>query len=287
MRIGLRIAGVVLLFWLAGCGGGSDGGKPQLPPGSVRLTVTPNSAVVITDGTKTFTASVVNTSNTAVTWSVQEGAAGGTVDASGKYTAPAAQGTYHINVVSQADSSKKVTITITVVPPVRVSPPTTTVYTSGIKTFSATGPDASVLPVTWSVQEGAAGGAIDANGLYTAPGTPGTYHVIATSKADATKTGTATVTVLANPITVTPPTATLSVGGTASFAAQLNGAPTTAVNWSVQEGNAGGTVDANGNYTAPATPGTYHILVTSQADTTQQATAVVTVQAGNAQVGVQ
>ncbi|HZP84751.1 MAG TPA: hypothetical protein VFB21_24155 [Chthonomonadaceae bacterium] len=286
MRIGLRIAGVVLLFLLAGCGGGSGGNNP-LPAGSVRLTVTPNSAVVITGGTKSFTASVVNTANKAVTWSVQEGAAGGTIDANGNYTAPATQGTYHIIATSQADTSKTVTITVTVVPPVRVSPATTTVYTSGIKTFSATGPDASVIPVTWSVQEGAAGGTIDANGLYTAPATPGTYHIVATSQADATKTGTATVTVLANPITVAPPTVTLSVGGTSSFTAKLNGTPTTAVNWSVQEGNAGGTIDANGNYTAPATPGTYHVLVTSQSDATQQATAVVTVQAGNAQVGVQ
>jgi len=32
-------------------------------------------------------------------------------------------------------------------------------------------------PVSWSVVEGPAGGAITAGGLYTAPGTPGTYHV--------------------------------------------------------------------------------------------------------------
>ena len=33
-------------------------------------------------------------------------------------------------------------------------------------------------PVKWSVQEGGAGGAVDAMGHYTAPGTPGIYHVV-------------------------------------------------------------------------------------------------------------
>ena len=45
------------------------------------------------------------------------------------------------------------------------------------------------------MQEGAAGGTIDANGKYTAPNTEGTYHVVATSQADATVRATATITV--------------------------------------------------------------------------------------------
>ena len=51
--------------------------------------------------------------------------------------------------------------------------------------------------VSWSVQEGAAGGSISATGVYTAPGTPNTYHVVATSQADPTKSGSATITVQA------------------------------------------------------------------------------------------
>ncbi|MCC6446338.1 MAG: formylglycine-generating enzyme family protein [Armatimonadetes bacterium] len=49
--------------------------------------------------------------------------------------------------------------------------------------------------VSWSVQEGAAGGTITAGGFYTAPGVRGTYHVIATSKIDPTKRDIATVVV--------------------------------------------------------------------------------------------
>jgi chitinase len=48
--------------------------------------------------------------------------------------------------------------------------------------------------MTWSVQE-ASGGTIDPTGLYTAPAAAGTYHVVATSVADSTKSGISVVTV--------------------------------------------------------------------------------------------
>lgn len=56
------------------------------------------------------------------------------------------------------------------------------------------------VDVTWSIDEGANGGTIDASGFYTAPQTPGIYHVTATSKADAAETGSASVTVTGGPV---------------------------------------------------------------------------------------
>jgi hypothetical protein len=53
--------------------------------------------------------------------------------------------------------------------------------------------------VTWSVQE-SGGGVVDGTGKYTAPGTAGAYHVVATSVADPTRSGTALVTVGTNPV---------------------------------------------------------------------------------------
>ncbi len=44
------------------------------------------------------------------------------------------------------------------------------------------------LDASWTIQEGAAGGAITSGGVYTAPPVSGTYHVIATSVADPSKT---------------------------------------------------------------------------------------------------
>jgi len=52
--------------------------------------------------------------------------------------------------------------------------------------------------VLWSVVE-TGGGVVSGSGLYTAPGAAGTYHVVATSAADTTKTSSATVTVTAPP----------------------------------------------------------------------------------------
>jgi Galactose oxidase, central domain len=53
------------------------------------------------------------------------------------------------------------------------------------------------LPITasWSVQEGAAGGSITADGVYTAPSVEGVYHVVGTSTTDPTSTATTVVTV--------------------------------------------------------------------------------------------
>jgi len=49
--------------------------------------------------------------------------------------------------------------------------------------------------VVWSVAEGPAGGTIDQSGNYIAPGSPGTYRVVATSSADSSATDVAIVTV--------------------------------------------------------------------------------------------
>jgi hypothetical protein len=51
--------------------------------------------------------------------------------------------------------------------------------------------------VTWSVRE-SGGGTVSSSGSYTAPAGAGTYHVVATSQADATKSATATITVTAS-----------------------------------------------------------------------------------------
>jgi hypothetical protein len=64
--------------------------------------------------TFTFHASVTGTSNTAVTWSVTEASAGGSVTTAGVYTAPSTGGTYHVVATSQADPSKSQSATVTV-----------------------------------------------------------------------------------------------------------------------------------------------------------------------------
>jgi photosystem II stability/assembly factor-like uncharacterized protein len=66
---------------------------------------------------------------------------------------------------------------------------------------------------------------------------------------------------LAAPVlAVTPEAPEADSGATVQFSATLGGAPTTAVAWSVQEGAAGGSINATGLYTAPAGAGTFHVV---------------------------
>ncbi len=83
-------------------------------------------------------------------------------------------------------------------------------------------------------------------------------------------------------VVVSPSSATLQLGATQQFASTVTGTCNTAVIWSVQEGNSGGTVTTTGLYTAPQTPGTYHVVATSVADPGTSAAATVSVTASPA-----
>lgn len=183
----LMVALLAGLF-VSGCGGGGGGGP------AVTIAVTPTSSSLPVQGSQAFTATVVNTSNRGVTWTVQEGAAGGSITPAGVYTAPATVGTDHAIATSQADASKSATVAIVVHTSVAVSPGTVTVLAGHTQTFTATVLGSSNTAVTWNVVEGASGGTISAAGVYTAPNTPGAYHVTATSQVDSTVSPQATVT---------------------------------------------------------------------------------------------
>ncbi|MEW5852878.1 MAG: Ig-like domain-containing protein [Myxococcota bacterium] len=132
--------------------------------------------------------------------------------------------------------------------------------------------------VTWSVTE-PNGGTITDQGVYTAPDTVDTFHVVATSNADPSRSATATVTVTAVPqvqVTLSPSSATLNPGQTQRFVATVTPSVDNAVDWSVEEQD-GGTISADGEYTAASTPGTYHVRATAVVDPTRYARATITV----------
>ncbi|MBI1745554.1 MAG: beta-propeller fold lactonase family protein [Acidobacteria bacterium] len=109
--------GVLLLvsFLLTDCGGGGGSSSPSTPPSPavVSLTVASATALVPPGKNQTFSATVTGSANTSVTWSVVE-VNGGSITASGIYTAPLTLGTYHLIATSVADSTKSATITVTV-----------------------------------------------------------------------------------------------------------------------------------------------------------------------------
>lgn len=96
------------------CGGGSA--PPPAP--AVSVAIQPAGASVWTGGTQAFQATITGTTNTAVTWSVVE-PTGGTISATGLYTAPASAGTFHVKATSVADATKsaQAPVTVSVQPP--------------------------------------------------------------------------------------------------------------------------------------------------------------------------
>jgi len=276
------LAGLVGILFAAvavGCGGGSNTTSPPPAPPPILISVTPGQATVSQGATLTFVPVVSGTTNTAVTWRVQEGAAGGAITSGGAYTAPMASGTYHVVATSVADTTKSASANV-FVPPVSVfvSPPAVSMGSGesvGLKAdvFGCFSP-----AVNWSITEGAAGGTITQGGSYTAPQTFGTYHAVATSSACGNNnSASATISVAALSIAISPTSDVLGPAGVRHFFPTVLGALNQSVTWTVNEGTPGGTVDPYGLYVAPSSTGTFHITAATVKDPTKSSTAIVNV----------
>ena len=205
-REGFILRNMMTIFLIATvmAGSGCDGGLASRTPSAISVQISPVTATVFQGATQPFTATVSGTTNTAVAWSLQEAAVGGTITAAGSYRAPTAAGTFHVIATSQADTSKIAIATITVPrPSVVIAPVSVTLAPSGTQAFTATVTGLVNTAVTWTAQE-AAGGAVSSAGHYTAPITPGFYHVVATSVADTNASGSATITVTTSAVRFTP-----------------------------------------------------------------------------------
>lgn len=264
-RIG-ALALFALLVVLTGCGGGG-GANP------IVVSIFPSVANVDQGGTQSFTA------NLGVNWTVQEGAAGGSITSLGVYTAPNKSGTFHVIATSQSDTTKSATATVIVAAvAISLTPTAATLDVGNQFTFVANVTGSVNTAVSWAIQEGTSGGSITSSGVYTAPGTDGTFHVIATSRADTTQKQTATVTVATLMVSVSPPSDVLGPLGVRVFSATLNTSLNPNVTWSVQEGTPGGTITPSGQYTAPnTTTGSFHVVATSVQDPTKSGIASVTI----------
>ncbi|MGB2664250.1 MAG: hypothetical protein WAK48_09620 [Candidatus Acidiferrum sp.] len=290
---------VLIHIFLGGCGGG---GSSSSPPPQVSVSVSPIAATVAAGGTQQFGASVTGTSNTAVTWSVAGGVLNGAISATGLYTAPSvvpnpAQVT--VTATSHADPSASGTAAVAITGiGVQVLPPTVTLQTLGMQTFSANVTGTTNTAVTWSVVGGSGNGSITQSGSYTAPATvpnPAQVTVMATSQADTTKSGTAIVTVIAATpsITVSPNPAATSVFTTVQFAAFPSNLSNNAVTWQVNGVTGGsqqtGYISSAGLFVAPAgvptsfsgsgenTPTTVTVTAVSQSNPAVSGSAAVTI----------
>jgi len=252
----------------------SDSATIAIP--AVTVSIAPQVSTVILGATQQFSATVGNATNIGVTWSL---AGPGTLSASGLYSAPgilATPAAATVKAISQADPSKSASITFNI-PAVTVAvlPKTTTVILGATQQFSATVTNAMNISVTWTVT---GPGTVGASGLYTAPATlttPASATVTATSVADPSKSDSATVTIPAVSVSVSPPDTELDGGQTQQFTATIGNATNQAVTWSV---SGLGSISTQGLYAAPSLVSnqcTVTITATSVADPTKSGTATV------------
>lgn len=165
---------------------------------------------------------------------------------------------------------------------IAVTPQSATVFANATQQFSAKVTGSNDTAVLWSVKEGSSGGSVSTSGIYSAPAAGGTFHVVATSHADPTKSATAAITIGSSSdgqihIVATPKSAIVPATQTQQFSAQVTGSADTAVLWAVQEGDVGGGIDPTGLYGAPGKGGTFHVIASSHADPSVAAAITVTV----------
>jgi parallel beta-helix repeat protein len=224
---------------------------------------------------------------------VEWSASGGSITADGLFSAEAT-GSYKVIGRSRGrgGKNKSDTTTVVVVPPppdvvaIRVSPDTTELTSQGSRTFVAKAvlSDGSLadVGVTWQ----ATGGDIDAGGVYVAGDAGGQYRAVATAvssgKADTaaividaavvdtspapptdTTTPPAPDTVRLAGVRVTPASASLGAGAAQQFAAVgvMNDGTTAPIVATFTA--TGGTITAQGQYTAGGGPGSYRVVAAS------------------------
>lgn len=78
-------------------------------------------------------------------------------------------------------------------------------------------------------------------------------------------------------VTLSPGVTTLDQGATQQFTATVTGDANTAVVWAIEEGNGGGSIDAQGRYTAPFAAGVFHVIATSAVAPSKKAIAQISV----------
>jgi hypothetical protein len=176
---------------------------------------------------------------------------------------------------------------------VTVTPTTGSVLLGNLQALTATVTNATDTSVTWSVNNIPGGsqsmGTITGAGAYTAPvdlPSPAIVQVTATSQADSSKSSTAQITITSDiGISIAPPNASVELGAVQAFHAAITSAghPDASVRWSLSGAacpTACGSVDLNGNYTAPGIlPSTATATLTAQsvADPSKQMTAPISI----------
>ncbi|HAZ11617.1 MAG: hypothetical protein A2X86_17995 [Bdellovibrionales bacterium GWA2_49_15] len=181
----------------------------------------------------------------------------GTLNASGHYIAPSTPGDTVIRVTDATGSTADALVTID--QELALTPSSKKMNVTTSFQFSASGGNA---PYVYAVTSGA--GSIDANGVFTAPPLAGQTIIRVTDNRSVV--ANATVSIGNGPI-ISPTTKKMAVSKTFAFSLSSGTAPFT---WEVTQG--GGSIDAGGNFTSPATFGNSTVRVTDSLGYSSEAT---------------
>ncbi len=167
------------------------------------VVISPTTATLTTGTTEQFSASVQGVTSPTFTWSV-DGVTGGnstigTVDTTGKYTAPSQAGSHTVTASDGTGTGDSARAQVTVFS-LTISQTGATVAPGGTQQFAATIHGIANTAVTWWV-DGISGGnnsvgTVSTAGLYTAPTATGAHNVTAKSVAYPSDSVTARVTVV-------------------------------------------------------------------------------------------
>src|SRR6266850_1021978 len=294
-----RTASIFLLVlpatgaWTIGCGGGGAGPSvpPPPPPLSITVTISPKSGSVMLGNALPFSVKVANTTDIAVSWSVNGAPGGnataGTITPDGVYTAPAvlpASATVQITATSHTDATKSDSAAATIVSDtaISVAPNPASVELGATQSFhssvaSSGHPDSSTR---WSLSGVACPsgcGSVDATGTYTAPQilpSLASVTLTAQSVADPSKQVSVALTITSNFSLQLAAPSSVPVGATVAIVATLTAIPGSNPNnvlaWSLSgpgcsgascgtisgtttQTQSGNVTTASALYTAPAT----------------------------------
>lgn len=232
------------------------------------ITVTPNPANLVVGATQQYTATGRDASGNPVAitpvWTVVAG--GGTVNATGLFTAGLATGVFMNTVratVGTVSGTSSAVIGVGALATIVVTPNPVNLAIGATQQFTAVGRDIGnnvvAITPTWSVVS--AGGTVNASGLFTAGNIAGTFNNTVRALSGGIS-GTATVTIGAgalSTITITPNPVVLAPSDEQQFTAVGRDASNNIVAitpaWSVVA--SGGTISGTGLFTAGVTGGVY------------------------------
>ena len=170
---------------------------------TVSVSVSPATAGIVPGGVQAFTATVLNTANTAVTWTASCGTLSNATANPVTYTAPAAASSCTVTATSQADATKSATAAVTVALPqnvtISITPTSSSFAAGGTVQITATVVGSANTSVTWTANSASGNaGTITGSGntiVYTSAN-PGVATVTATSNANSAQSATADILVI-------------------------------------------------------------------------------------------